>query len=59
MEFEPAWNQAYQEADNTAAEAAAEKGVSMFQIGDLIVHPMHGAGVIDDVVQEKVAGKVK
>ena len=59
MEFEPAWNQAYQEADNTAAEAATEKGVSMFQIGDLIVHPMHGAGVIDDVVQEKVAGKVK
>ena len=31
----------------------------MFQIGDLVVHPMHGAGVIDDVVQEKVAGKVK
>ena len=31
----------------------------MFQIGDLIVHPMHGAGVIDDVIQEKVAGKVK
>lgn len=48
-----------QEANNTAAEAATEKGVSMFQIGDLIVHPMHGAGIIDDVVQEKVAGKVK
>ena len=31
----------------------------MFQIGDLIVHPMHGAGVIDDVIQEKVAGKLK
>ena len=31
----------------------------MFQIGDLIVHPMHGAGVIDDVVQEKVAGTLK
>ena len=45
-----------QEADNTAAEAATEKGVSMFQIGDLIVHPMHGAGVIDDVIKEKVAG---
>ena len=28
----------------------------MFQIGDLIVHPMHGAGVIDDVIKEKVAG---
>lgn len=31
----------------------------MFQIGDLIVHPMHGAGIIDDVVQEKVAGTTK
>ena len=28
----------------------------MFSIGDLIVHPMHGAGVIDDFVREKVAG---
>ena len=31
----------------------------MFGIGDLIVHPMHGAGVIDDVIQEKVAGAIK
>lgn len=31
----------------------------MFQIGDLIVHPMHGAGVIDDVIREKVAGTTK
>ena len=31
----------------------------MFQIGDLIVHPMHGAGIIDDVVLEKVAGTTK
>ena len=31
----------------------------MLWIGDLIVHPMHGAGVIDDVVQEKVAGSTK
>lgn len=31
----------------------------MFGIGDLIVHPMHGAGVIDDVIQEKVAGVTK
>ena len=31
----------------------------MFWIGDLIVHPMHGAGVIDDVIQEKVAGSTK
>jgi len=28
----------------------------MFHIGDLVVHPMHGAGVIDDIVEEKVAG---
>ena len=28
----------------------------MFSIGDLIVHPMHGAGVIDDIVREKIAG---
>lgn len=28
----------------------------MFSVGDLVVHPMHGAGVIDDIVQEKVAG---
>ena len=28
----------------------------MFSIGDLVVHPMHGAGIIDDIVREKVAG---
>lgn len=28
----------------------------MFRIGDLVVHPMHGAGVIDSIVQERVAG---
>lgn len=31
----------------------------MFSIGDLVVHPMHGAGVIDDIVQERVDGKTK
>ena len=31
----------------------------MFRIGDQVVHPMHGAGVIDDIVQEKVTGMVK
>ena len=31
----------------------------MFSIGDLVVHPMHGAGVIDDIVQERVEGKTK
>ena len=27
----------------------------MFHIGDKVVHPMHGAGVIDGIVTEKVA----
>ena len=31
----------------------------MFQIGDKVVHPMHGAGVIDSIVQRKVAGQVQ
>ncbi len=31
----------------------------MFSIGDLVVHPMHGAGIIHDIVQEKIAGVVK
>lgn len=31
----------------------------MFRIGDLVVHPMHGAGVIDDIVRERVAGSTK
>ncbi|MCI8909265.1 MAG: CarD family transcriptional regulator [Oscillibacter sp.] len=31
----------------------------MFSIGDLVVHPMHGAGVIHDIVKEKVAGITK
>ena len=26
----------------------------MFSIGDMVVHPMHGAGVIDAIVQERV-----
>ncbi|MEG0824994.1 MAG: CarD family transcriptional regulator [Oscillospiraceae bacterium] len=28
----------------------------MFQIGDKIVHPMHGAGVVDAIIQKKVSG---
>lgn len=31
----------------------------MFRIGDLVAHPMHGAGVIDAIVQEKVAGNTQ
>ena len=29
----------------------------MFSIGDQVVHPMHGAGVIDDIVQERIMGE--
>lgn len=28
----------------------------MFSIGERVVHPMHGAGIIDDIVQERIAG---
>lgn len=28
----------------------------MFRVGDKIVHPMHGAGVIESIVQKKVNG---
>lgn len=28
----------------------------MFVIGDKIVHPMHGAGVIEDIVRERIGG---
>lgn len=31
----------------------------MFQVGDKIVHPMHGAGVIDSIVSEKRNGVVR
>ena len=31
----------------------------MFSVGDLVVHPMHGAGVIDDIVREWVAGSTQ
>lgn len=31
----------------------------MFSIGDLVVHPMHGAGVIDNIVRERIAGSVE
>lgn len=31
----------------------------MFQVGDKIVHPMHGAGVIDSIVTKKVSGVVR
>ena len=28
----------------------------MFQVGDKIVHPMHGAGVIDEIATRKING---
>lgn len=31
----------------------------MFQVGDKIVHPMHGAGVVDSIVTKKVSGVVR
>lgn len=31
----------------------------MFQIGDKVVHPMHGAGVIDGIVTEKIGSAVQ
>ena len=31
----------------------------MYQVGDKVVHPMHGAGVIDSIVQRKVNGEQK
>ena len=31
----------------------------MYQIGDKVVHPMHGAVEIDSIVRKKVAGKVQ
>ena len=31
----------------------------MFQVGDKIVHPMHGAGIVDGIVEKKVNGVVR
>jgi CarD family transcriptional regulator len=31
----------------------------VFEIGEKVVHPVHGAGVIHSIVQRKVAGEVK
>lgn len=31
----------------------------MFEIGDKIVHPMHGAGVVDAIIQKRVNGVVR
>lgn len=34
-------------------------GGDVYRIGDKVVHPMHGAGVIDSIVQRKVNGEQK
>lgn len=31
----------------------------MFQIGDKVVHPMHGAGIIDGIVTEKIGSAMQ
>ena len=31
----------------------------MFQIGDKVVHPMHGAGIVDSILQKKVNGVMR
>lgn len=31
----------------------------MFQVGDKVVHPMHGAGVIDSIVEERIQCKTQ
>ena len=31
----------------------------MFRVGDKIVHPMHGAGIVDEIVQRKVDGVLR
>ena len=31
----------------------------MFQVGDKVVHPMYGAGIVDSIVQKKVDGVVR
>ena len=31
----------------------------MYQVGDKIVHPMHGAGIIDSIVKKKVNGVLR
>ena len=34
------------------------EGSNMFNVGDKIVHPMHGAGVVDSIVEKKFNGNV-
>ena len=34
-------------------------GSVMFSIGERVVHPVHGAGIIADIVQEKLSGSLR
>lgn len=35
------------------------KGSVMFRIGERVVHPIHGAGIIDDIIRERIGGQVQ
>ncbi len=35
------------------------EAVFLFSVGDKIVHPMHGAGVIDSIVEKKINGTTR
>lgn len=43
---------------NAAALCQKGGGQAVFQIGDKVVHPMHGAGVIESIVEEKINGQM-
>ncbi len=36
-----------------------EKEEKMFEVGEIVVHPMHGAGVVDGIEEAKVDGVVR
>ena len=42
-----------------AANDRKGKGSVMFSIGERVVHPIHGAGVIADIVQERISGTAR
>ena len=42
-----------------AANDRKGKGSVMFSIGEKVVHPIHGAGVILDIVQERISGTLR
>ena len=42
-----------------AASDRKGNGSVMFSIGERVVHPVHGAGIIADIVQEKLSGALR